>query len=259
MKSRLAAIGVCVAGLAITGGALRRVADPVWQSMRAGQPALELGATAAAAGQGVTLALLGGFRALVADAVWLRLYALWERRELAGTDTLVRLTTAIDPRPVYFWLNGARMLAHDLSAWRIMAGGGYDRLPAAQQRRINEEQARSALDHLASAMHHHPASAELWIERANIEASKLQDPHAAAESYRRAWEQPKAPYYAARLHAELLRRHGRKAEALAWLVRLHPTLPPGDEAAAADVVLGRIRELEQQLEIPAQRAYRSPP
>ena len=245
-----------VAGLAVAGSLLGRMAEPVWVAMRARQPALRLDSTAAAAGQGVTLALLGGFRALVADAVWLRLYALWERRDLTGTDTLVRTTTAVDPRPVYFWLNGARMIAYDFAAWRIMAQGGYEAVPAMEQRRIGEEQARSALSHLAAAMRFHPASADLWIERANIELNKLGDPLAAAESYRRAWQQPHGPYYAARLHAELLRRNGHPAEALAWLVQLHPSLPPGDEAAAAEVVLDRIRELERQLGVPPERTYR---
>lgn len=105
-------------------------------------------------------------------------------------------------------------------------------------------------------MHHHPGNPNLWVERANIELNRLQDPAAAAESYRRAWEQPGGPYFAARLHAELLRRMGRKAEALAWLKDLHPKLPPGDEAAAAPVVLERIRELERELGVEAAQAYR---
>jgi hypothetical protein len=62
----------------------------------------------------------------------------------------------------------------------------------------------------------------------------------------------------ARLHAEVLRRAGRKAEALAWLVKLHPTLPAGDDGAAADVVLGRIRDLERELQVGREQAYRPP-
>jgi hypothetical protein len=57
----------------------------------------------------------------------------------------------------------------------------------------------------------------------------------------------------------MLRRIGRKAEALAWLIELHPALPPHDEAAAADAVLGRIRELESELGVPAERTYRVRP
>lgn len=105
----------------------------------------------------------------------------------------------------------------------------------------------------------HPARADLWIERANIELNQLHDVAAAAESYRRAARQSDAPYYAARLYAEMLRRQGRNAEALSWLVQLHPTLPKDHEAAAAAIVLARIRELERQTAVPVELTYRSPP
>lgn len=250
---------VLLGGLIAAGAALDRIVAPVWTAARARQPALRLDSSMAAAGQGVTLALLGGFRALVADAVWIRMYVLWERHDLPGTQSLIQLVTAIDPRPLYFWLNSARILAHDFSAWRIQAAGGYDAAGPAVEARVSQEQGTLALALLSEAATYHPASADLWIERANIELHRLRDLAAAAESYRRAWEQPRAPYYAARLHAELLRRQDRKAEALEWLVRLHPTLPPGDEGAARDTVLGRIRELEQELGIPAARIYQPPP
>jgi hypothetical protein len=248
-----------VAALAAIGAGLDRVAAPAWDAARARQPALRLDSSMIAAGQGVTLALLGGFRALVADVVWLRMYVLWERHDLPGTQSLIRLVTAIDPRPVYFWLNGARILANDLSAWRVQAAGGYAVAGPAVEERIHREQGAMALAHLESAMAFHPASAELWIERANVQLHRMRDVAAAAESYRRAWEQPRAPYYAARLHAEMLRRAGRKPEALEFLTALYPKLPAGDESAARDVVLDRIRDLERELGVPAARAFHPPP
>lgn len=261
VKSRAVTLLVVWLTLAACGAALGTVAAPAWTAARRNQPALRLDSTVAAAGQGITLALLGGFRALVADAVWLRMYALWETQDLPATETSLRLVTAIDARPVYFWLNGARIMAYDFPAWRIALAGGYERVPESIQDDISREQGALALRYLESAMTFHPQSAELWIERANIELNRTRDVAAAAESYRRASEQPGAPYYAARLHAEVLRRLNRKAEALAWLKQLHPTLPADVEAARADVVLERIRELERELAIPAEQKYRpaSPP
>lgn len=244
-----------IGGLALTGGVLRWIEAPVWAAIRAEQPALRLGAMGAAAGQGVTLGVLGGFRAIVADLAWIRVYVIWEKRDLPATDTMLRLVTALDPRPLYFWLNGARIVAHDMTSWRIAAAGGADAVSPAQQERIGTEQGRLALGWLETARQFHPASADLWIERANIELHRLQDTAAAAASYRRAAEQPGAPYYAARLHAEMLRRLGRKAEALAWLVAQHPQLPRNDESACADLVLSRIRDLERELAVPAAQAY----
>jgi hypothetical protein len=257
-RSRFIVLAVIVAALALAGSLLQRLVQPAWAAARARQPALRLDASVAAAGQGATLGLLGGFRALVADGTWLRMYALWERRDLAGVQHLIQLVATLDPRPAYFWLNGARIMAHDFAVWRMEAIGGYDALAPAERRRIDREQARLALAHLDGARAFHPASAELWTERAAIELNRLHDPLAAAESYRRAWEQPNAPYYTARLHAEMLRRAGKKAEALAWLSKLHPTLPADDEAAAAPTVLARIRELEQELGVPPALAYRAP-
>ena len=254
VKSRLLAIFVTLGGLALTGAALRWMEAPLWAALRAEQPALRLDSAAAAAGQGVTLGLLGGFRAIVADFTWLRLHVIWEQRDLAATDTLLRLVTTIDPRPLYFWVNGARIIAFDMTAWRIAEAGGHEVLPAVQRDRLGAEQARLAIRLLEEAMTFHPGNAALWIERANIELNRLRDSEAAAESYRKAWEQPGAPTYAARLHAELLRRLGRKAEALVWLTRLHPQLPPEEEGT--ELVLSRIRDLERELAVPVMQTYR---
>ncbi|MEY2880250.1 MAG: hypothetical protein RLZZ15_2630, partial [Verrucomicrobiota bacterium] len=207
-----------VGGLTLTGLALRPLEARAWRDTRAAQPALRVASVNAIAGQGVTLGLLGGFRAITADFAWLRVYTEWEKHDLPATDALLRLATTLDPRPRYFWLNAARITAYDMTAWRIVAAGGYDAVPEAEQHRLGREQGRLALRRLDEAMEFHPASAELWIERANIQLNAVRDVAAAAECYRRAWEQPGAPYYAARLHAELLRRAGRKPEALAWLV-----------------------------------------
>jgi hypothetical protein len=78
---------------------------------------------------------------------------------------------------------------------------------------------------------------------------------AAADWYRQAAEIPGAPAYAARLHAELLRRLGRRAEALAWLMRFHARLSREDPHASADGVSKLIRELEAELSVPARRRY----
>jgi hypothetical protein len=212
----------------------------------------------AAAGRGLTLGVLGGFRAIAADFSWVRLYMIWEKRDLPAVETLTRLVTTLDPRPLYFWVNSARILAYDMPNWRIDAAGGIGRVPEAEQQRIDAEQARLALRRLEEAAVFHGTSPELWIERANIELTRLRDTAAAADSYRRAWEQKDAPYYAARLHAEMLRRLGRKAEALTWLVKLHPQLPPENDAAAAGPVLARIRELERDLGVAPERAYQPP-
>lgn len=201
----------------------------------------------------LSVAVLGGFSALAADLVWLRTYVVWERRDAAGTEAMLKLATALDGRCLRFWLSGARMMAYEIPNWRIEEAAA--KMTDNDANRIVVEQARHGLEFLERAFRFHPDSAELWVERANIELYRLHDIAAAAESYRRASLQADAPYIAARIHAELLRRLGRNAQALEWLVQLHPKLPKHVDAAAADVVLARIRSLESELGVRDNRRY----
>jgi hypothetical protein len=186
VKSRWSIVLVVVAALLAVGAVMRPIAP-----------------------RGGLAAAPGGLRAVAADFAWLRAYAGWEDCDAARTESLLDLVVALDPRPLPFWLNGARMIAYDFPVWRINAPGS--RIGAAEARRIEVAAAERALTFLERAHTAHPNSAAVWIERANIELNGLHDPAAAAESYRRASELPGAPYFAARVHAELLRRLGRKA------------------------------------------------
>ena len=258
MKSRLLLFGCISGGLVLTGGVLRPLESRLWVEASAASGVGRMESVVAAAGRGLTLGVLGGFRAIAADFAWVRMWMIWERRDLPAVETLTQVVTTLDPRPLYFWANSARILAYDMPNWRIGAAGGLAVVSEPEQQRIDAEQARLALRRLEAAEAFHGANPNLWIERANIELTRLRDPAAAAASYRRAWELPGAPYYAARLHAEMLKRVGRKPDALEWLVKLHPQLPLQDEAAAAGLVLARIRELERELGVPPERAYQAP-
>lgn len=254
VREKTLTVAVTIGVLAAAGVALRPVEQPAWDQIRESLGSLDAAEVESAAGQGVVTGVLGGFRALAADFLWLKANATWEDADLPATQTTIRAVTAIDPRPLYFWVNGARMIAFDMPQWRIEQGGGFDVVPESVQARINEEQARVALDLLAAASRFHPRDPILLIEAANIHLRRLGDVEAAAQLYRDAAEMPDAPFYAARIHAELLRSLGRKREALDWLVSVHPTLPSKVPEALSGVVLARISELEDELGVqPAQR------
>lgn len=246
----IVALGLFAAGLA-----LRPLEAPAWAVIRSSQPALRLESLKDALGQGVTVGLLGGFRAIVADFFWIRTNSIWEGNDLPGTQTSIKLVTAIDPRPLYFWLNGSRMIAYDMPNWRIDQAGGYDAVPDAVKRRFDEEQSAVAIRYLENALEFHPGEPLLVLEIANVHLNRLKDVATAAGLYLQAARHPEAPFYAARIHAELLRKLGRNAEAYAFLKQLHPTLPAEDIGALADVVLGRIRELEDELSVPEPARY----
>jgi tetratricopeptide (TPR) repeat protein len=170
---------------------------------------------------------------------------------------LIRLVTVVDDRPLDFWINGARIIAYDMSEWRVSSPGNGMRMPAEVRRRIAEEQACSGLRHLEAAFASHPDNAAIWVEMGNIHLYRRGDLVHAAECYRRAAEAPDAPYFAARIYGELLRRLGRNRDAYDWLRRVHARLPADDEAAMSGLVLRRIRDLEEELNVPILERYRT--
>jgi hypothetical protein len=242
-------------GLALTGAALRAVVKPVREARRGPQASPDFSSIKLVATHGLSFGVLGGFRAVAADLVWLKTYVAWEQRDAPATESLLQLATALDGRSIYFWLNGARMIAYDIPAWQYDDAQRLRSIHEVERTRIFESQAQRALLFLQRGMEVHSASSALWIERANIQLNCLRDVTSAAESYRRASQQPDAPYFPARIHAELLRRLGRESEALAWLTELYPNLPKHVESAAAELVLTRIRDLEHALSIAPEKRF----
>ncbi len=247
---------VVALGLLGVGIALRPLEAPAWEEVRAKQPALRLESLKDALGQGVTVGLLGGFRAIVADLFWIRTNSVWEKNDIPGTQTSIKLVTAIDPRPLYFWLNGSRMVAYDMPNWRIDKAGGWEKVPESVRRRYDEEQSAIAIKYLEGGLGFHPNEPLLILEIGNIHLNRLKDVETASRFYLEASKQPTAPYYAARIYAELLRKLDRLPAAYEFLKKLYPTLPKNDDMAQAPVVLGRIRELEEELHIPPTMRFR---
>lgn len=244
--------------LLLLGLAVRPIEQIHWQVVKAGQPALNLEGVEGALGQGLIVGVLGGFRTVLADFLWIRLNSLWEEKERAKADTLIRLVTALDPRPEFFWINGARMIAYDIPHWRIREEGGVHNLTESRKLVIEREQAEQALALLDSARAFHPESPKIVLEIAQVYLNRLKDYEQAGEWFLKASKMRDAPYYASRVYAELLRRQGRDMEAYEYLMQLYREWPD-DPYAHKDILLERIRGLEQDMNIPAAaRFYVSP-
>ena len=239
---------------ALLGLLARPIEAPVWKEVKAGQPEMNLEALEGALGQGLVIGVLGGFRAILADFLWIRTNVIWERKDRAKLDSMVRLVTTLDPRPDFFWINGSRMIAYDVPNWRIREEGGYSNVPEERQQAINLEQSAQAFDLVDQALDFHPENAKLYLEKAQIYLNRLKDDANAAEWFLRASQQDDAPYYAGRIHAELLRKQGLNAEAYDFLKNLHAELPDTPYAQKG-IVLERILDLEKTLKIPFRERF----
>jgi hypothetical protein len=172
------------------------------------------------AGLGTALPLiLGGFRGLAADFVWLRVQLAWERGDEADVRRWSELATTIDPTAPGFWLNGARMLAYDFADARAREAGLSAGEAESGRRHIDAEQAGKALRYLQTGARHLPEEPLLWIEMGNIHLNRRHAPDAATACYERAVALPGAPAYAERILAGLQWQSNRRDEAVATLRR----------------------------------------
>ena len=251
---RLSRIVLILFLLVLLGLLARPIEAPAWKAVKMGQPEMNLDALEGTLGQGLIIGVLGGFRAILADFLWIRTNTIWERKDRTKLDSMVRLVTTLDPRPDFFWINGSRMIAYDVPNWRIREEGGYSNVPEERQQAIDLEQSAQAFDLVDQALNFHPGNAKLYLEKAQIYLNRLKDDANAAKWFLEASQQDNAPYFAARIHAELLRKQGLDAEAYDFLKNLHTELP-NTPYAQKGIILERILDLEKTLKIPFRKRF----
>ena len=199
-------------------------------------------------GQGLSVAILGGYRSVAANLVWLSKNEDWENRDLAGTFGKIALATSIDPRPEMFWLNGSRIIANDMPTW-VVGDANTDQLIRTEEgRSIAHQYAERALSFLERSRAYHDSNPDIYLEEAMIYWRKMDDLERAADRFLEAIKAKEPPYYAFRIYAELLTRMGRKREALEFLRQHYETLPDNSIEAMKGVVGDRIRALQKELE-----------
>lgn len=224
-------------------------AERSWSSIRPNVPEIGRRELEPTLGQGVLLGILGGFRTVVADLTWIRSYVLWERKDRAGCEALMRAACALDPHARYFWENTGYAIGFDLAHWEIRRRGGYAKVPAETQKRLFHDYARKGISVLDEGIGHAKSVTPLVLVAAQLAELKLGDHGLASRYYRRAAEAPDAPWFAARLCAQVTWEDGRRAESYRWY-RDYWTkrMLPKEDGFPDD--LERLRMMETVLGIP---------
>jgi hypothetical protein len=233
-----------------------QVAEKAWSSIRPNIPEIGRRELEPTLGQGVLLGILGGFRTVVADLTWIRSYVLWERKDRAGCEALMRAACALDPHARYFWENTGYAIGFDLAHWEIRRRGGYAKVPTETQTRLFHDYARRGIALLDEGVGHAKSVTPLLLISAQLAEIKLGDHGLAARYYRRAAEAPDAPWFAARLCAQLTWEDGRRAEAYRWYRDYWTSrMQPKEDGFPDD--LERLRTMEIVLKVaPAERIPR---
>lgn len=198
-------------------------------------------------GQGLSVAILGGYRSVAANLVWLSMNQNWEQRDLAGTLGKLAFATSIDPRPELFWLNGSRIIANDMPTWVIGIDDTDLHVESAEGRAIASQFANRALGFLEGSRVYHEQNPKIYIEEAMILWRKANDLEGAVGRFEQAIRAESPPFYAHRVYGELLVKLDRKEKALKLLETHYETLPEDSIEAMKPVVADRIRNLRREL------------
>src|SRR5437870_8134009 len=190
------------------------------------------------------IAALSGFRAIVADALFIQAHVAWERTEWGRILLLFRHITTLQPRVLLFWDTAAWHMA-----WNASVAAMNDRSQPRLALRVKAQREYFALgkDFLEHGIKNNPDRPELYEALARLYKEKYKDHERAAEYYAKAATLSEAAPWDRRFSAyELSYCEGREGESY---VRLRSLYDEGEKARLPTLIT-RLKFLEEKLGIP---------
>jgi len=193
------------------------------------------------------IAALSGFRAIVADALFIQAHAAWENTEWGRMLLLFRHVTTLQPRVLLFWDTAAWHMA-----WNASVAAMNDPNQPRQALRVKAQREYFAIgkDFLERGIKNNPDRPELYEALARLYKEKYKDHERAAEYYAKAATRPEAASWDRRFSAyELSYCEGREREAYDSL----RTLYNEGEKERLPTLIKRLKFLEDKLGIPQEQ------
>lgn len=190
------------------------------------------------------VAAFSGFRAVLADFLFIKAHVAWERTEWGRVLFLFRQVTALQPHVPLFWDTAAWHMA-----WNASAAALNDPSQPRQALRVQAERDYFALgkDFLERGIKNNPRNPKLYESMAMLYRDKYNDHAHASEFYRKAADCPGAPSYDKRFSAyELSYCEGWEPQAYIQLRRLYDEGPQ----ERLPTLIKRLKYLEAKLNIP---------
>lgn len=205
-------------------------------------------------GQAGFVAALSGFRAIMADSLWIRAGSAFDQTAWPRMELLLHSATQLQPRAVLFWEMAHYHMAYDAAT--AMRLDEEHQSSSALRRKAELEYIRIGETFLKDGLTFNPTSARLWERLGDLYSRRLNDHPAAAEAYDRAAVLPGAMGYIRRFAAyEVAKVPGKEREAYARLKSLALEGP----AQRLPTLLHLLQNLEEKLAVPqTQRVYNHP-
>jgi len=199
------------------------------------------------------VAALSGFRAIVADALFIQAFTAWERTEWGRILLLFRHITTLQPRVLLFWDTAAWQMAWNAS---VAAMNDLRQPRLALRVRAQREYFALGRDFLERGIRNNPDRPELYEALARLYKEKYRDHARAAEYYAKAAALPGAASFDRRFAAyELSYCEGRESEAYRQLRQLYDEGPQ----QRLPTLITRLKFLEKRLGIPPQQQIQEEP
>ena len=195
-------------------------------------------------GQVGFVAALSGFRAMLADVLFIQAETAWERTEWGRVLFLFRQVTALQPHVPLFWDMAAWHMA-----WNASAAAINDSKQPRQALRVKAQREYFAIgkDFLERGIKNNPRNSKLYESLAMLYRDKYNDHAHASEFFRKAADCPGAPSYDKRFSGyELSYCDGWESQAYIQLRRLYDE----GEQERLPTLISRLKYLETKLNLP---------
>src|SRR5438094_1084858 len=190
------------------------------------------------------IAALSGFRAIVADALFIQAFSAWENTEWGRMLLLFRHITTLQPRVLLFWDTAAWHMA-----WNASVAAMNDSAQPRLALRVKAQREYFALgkDFLERGIKNNPDRPQLYEALARLYKEKYKDHERASEFFAKSAALPGAPRYERRFSAyELSYCEGREREAYERLRQIYDE----GEKERLPTLITRLKFLENKLGIP---------
>jgi len=198
------------------------------------------------------IAALSGFRAGVADVLFIQAHVAWEQTEWGRVLLLLRQVTTLQPRAILFWDMAAWHMA-----WNASVAAMNDQTQPRLALRVKAQREYFALgkDFLKRGIKNNPDKPQLYETLARLYKDKYNDHAHASECYAKAAALPGAMSYVKRFAAyELSYCEGREREAYERLRQLYNM----SKNERLPTLIKRLKFLEEKLGVPPEERIPDP-
>jgi len=170
--------------------------------------------------QKLAVALLSGFRGVVADFVWIGGHQAWEDQVWYKLREAIELAVVLQPHSISFW---------DLGSWHMAWNASYAESVntkyhnKAVREKIQKEWIQAGKQFLLDGIKNNPDTYELYFRLGWLIYQKENDPLGAVPWFEKAATYPEAPLYVGRMIGHMYEKAGKMQEAYGvwkrlWLV-----------------------------------------